>query len=204
MNVKAFCAILEQVAGFQRLSDAHDSAAQIDSFVADLKRFGTLPLGGLFTFGSANHRSDPSLRVAEGSNLSASTLSKIIEQTSRLLRSGGSTVKANELAATAREIEKHGDLSASGLAEGVAIAQAEAADKLVDEYVSKLNKLERDSNAFENAVKEIGKLNAQIAIRIAAAYVQGRAKYASKPKALTAIRNKQYAQERFLHNTGKN
>jgi hypothetical protein len=202
MNITAFCKILQEATVLYRSGSERKAHDDIELLISRLKPFGTMPLPAFFTFDSSNR--ETGRVIADGvSAVSVSTLARIIEQTSRLLRAAGSNAKANELAAVANDLGKHGDISVSDLADGVEQARAQETHRLVQSFVDRLNGTERDTEAFEKIIVEIGRLNAQLAIRVAAAYVEGRSKYASKPKALAAIRNKQYAQERFLHKTGK-
>ncbi|MGE0531078.1 MAG: hypothetical protein AB7G40_00425 [Hyphomonadaceae bacterium] len=200
MNLKAFCAILTEVAALERTLGAGSFANQVDVLVASLKPYHRRALAGFFTLHSTNQ---PSAQRHSDDELSAAMLAKVLQQTSRLLRSAGANAKAAELAQAATEIAKHGDARANVIVEGVEARDEAAAAVTVSDYVKRLNETELNSTTFENVVQEIAKLNPQVAIKIAAGYVQGRASYPSRPKALTAIRNKRYAQERFLHKTGK-
>jgi len=200
MNLKAFCAILAEVAAFERSLGAGATADAIDLFVANLKPYHRRALAGFFTLHSTNQ---PSAQHHSGDELSASMLGKVLHQTSRLLRSAGANAKAAELELASAEIAKHGDVRVNAIIDGVEAQDEAAAAIVVGDYVRRLNETELNSSVFENVVQEIGTLNPQVAIKIAAGYVQGRASYPSRPKALTAIRNKRYAQERFLHKTGK-
>jgi len=200
MNLKAFRAILTEIAAFERSLGAARFADQIDRVVANLKPYDRRALAGFFTLHSTNQ---PSAQQHSSDELSASMLAKVLQQTSRLLRSAGANAKATELELASTEIAKHGDVHANTIIDGVEAQDEAAAAIVVNDYVRRLNETELNSAVFENVVQEIGKLNPQVAIKIAAGYVQGRASYPSRPKALTAIRNKRYAQERFLQKTGK-
>ena len=199
MNIKAFCAILTEVADFERVFGRSNTATDIDAIVARLKPYHRRQLSGFFTVRSTNRESAPP--STEG--LSAMKLGRLLQQTSRLLRAAGSNTKAAELEQAADDMATHAGYSAVGVVDLVQEQDEADEQERVAGYIQKLIETERNTAAFEKIVQEVGKLNAQLAIRVAAGYVQGRPTYSSRPKALTAIRNKQYAQERFLHKTGK-
>jgi len=115
-----------------------------------------------------------------------------------LLKVGGAAAKARELGEVSNDLKPHGDVPVHELIDRVRVAQEAAKQEMIESFGNKLKATQTDRDQFEKVVLDLSKSTPDIVGAVAVAYVQGKSKYASKPKALAAIRDKQYERARLV------
>lgn len=197
MKLKMFAAIVESSASYFDLCERYEDARDIRQFVAELKPFARKDLAGFFT--AFSRRTPDSADQSQTSRLKVKRLAKALAATGQLLGAAGAKAKANELAATADELVAQPDVPVHALMERVRVAQEEAKQAEIAAFVARLDETQKFRDQFEKVVLELGKLPPDFVGAVAVGYVQGKSKYGSKPKALAAIRDKQFERQRLAN-----
>lgn len=195
MKVKAFAAILIELA--ELIAD-QNYGAEIRRLISDLKPFARHELKGFFTLSSlSSHDSEPT------EAMTVNQFVKAIGDASRLLKAGGAAVKARELGAVANDLKPHGEVPVHELIDRVRAAQEAAKAEAIASFGARLSAAQSDREQFEKVVLDLSKATPEIVGAVAVTYVQGKSKYASKPKALDAIRDKRYERARLASKMGE-
>lgn len=195
MKVKAFAAILTELA--ELIADQSAGIA-IRHLVADLKPFARHELKGFFTLSSSPPKDSPTLEA-----MTVKQFAKTLGDASRLLKAGGASVKARELGEVANDLEPHAEVPVHELIDRVRAAQQAAKEETIASFKTRLNNAQGDPAQFEKVLSELSKGTPDIVGAVAVAYVQGKSKYASKPKALEAMRDKRYERARLASKMGE-
>ncbi|MEQ1817713.1 MAG: hypothetical protein ABL871_03815 [Terricaulis sp.] len=193
MKIKAFAAILHELCDLM----TEERSAEVARLVADLKPFARSELKGFFTLSSPS-AIDPAANGA----MTVKQLANAMSSASKLLKAGGAGVKGRELQAAANDLNRHGDVPVHELIDRVRAAQEQARQEAIAGLAARLLASQADREKFDVVVAELSKSAPDVANAVAVAYVQGKAKYASKPKALEAIRDKQYERARLANKMG--
>jgi hypothetical protein len=195
VKVKAFAAVLTELA--ELIAD-QNAGIGIRRLVADLKPYARHELKGFFTLSSSPSNDSPKLEA-----MTVKQFAKVLGDASRLLKAGGASVKARELGEVANDLRPHGDAPVHELIDRVRAAQEAAKEDTIAGFKSRLNDLQGDREQFEKVLAELSKATPDIVGAVAVAYIQGKPKYASKPKALEAIRDKRYERARLASKMGE-
>ncbi len=201
MKIKAFATVIEACAEFFELCGRNDHARDLTEFVSALKRHARRDLPGFFT--PHSRPSADSVWEQESSRLQVKHLAKAIESAGQLLTAAGVAAKGQELATVAKELSGHGHVPVHALIERVEAAQEEARTAAIAEFVRRLEAAQKNREQFEKIVVELSSKSADIVGPVAVGYVQGKAKYGSKPKALAAIRDKRFERARLFEKMGE-
>jgi len=190
VKVKTFAGILNELA---ELIGDQNHAREVRRLVAELKPFARQELKGFFTLSSP----PPHDSIATGA-MTVRQFAKAISDAGRLLKVGGAAAKARELGEVSNDLKPHGDVPVHELIDRVRVAQEAAKQEMIESFGNKLKATQTDRDQFEKVVLDLSKSTPDIVGAVAVAYVQGKSKYASKPKALAAIRDKQYERARLV------
>lgn len=202
MKMKNFSSLLKEVATMCRAAGNAAFASDLENFVKCAKPFEKLETSGLFTFDLIDS-SDATQVVERDSQMSARDLSRTLEATSALLKAAGSSAKSKDLASIASEIGAHGATPVGALINGVHGAQHKAMMRRAEDFCRRLTDFQLDEAAFNSVLTELKKQSVDIANAVAVAYVQGKSKYPSKPKAIAAIADKRFERARLATRMGQ-
>jgi hypothetical protein len=196
MKMKNFSSILKEAASLYEAARNHAFASDIRRFVDRLKPFEKLEAVGLFKLhltGLGDHSS------GDGKDLpmTARDLSVTLAATAALLKSAGSSSKSRDLISMATEIGSHSAFTLDALIDGLHEERRKAMAAKAEQYVRRLTDTQQNETAFNATVAEIKKESVDLANAVAVLYVQGKSKYASKPKAVAAIVDKRFERVRL-------